>query len=278
MNFLENQIAQNIANQVAIEKSLGKDITPELYLDLIEKAGRGAPLGEVRTWNGKEYIKTPKGWRPKPKGYKEGAKEQQPKRANRYGATDVGEIKNTMYLNFENTEKAKAFEEKLKGFMKDRKFSIRKFEGVNGSALLIDFSNRNGAHELQRELQWKNKAFGITTSDQPGYSFRVDFDSPKSARVLKSYLNQRADTLGVWRVDKPNDSDSSLYVNFFYPKKAEAQRKELSEGLSSNKGNEDEKKPVESAKDLMNRKLKEGFSAVKDDMKEDVERMNQKKK
>lgn len=71
MNFLENQMAQNIANRIAIEKSMGKDFTPEDCLDLIEKAGRGAPLGEVRTWNGKEYIKTPKGWRPKPKGYKE---------------------------------------------------------------------------------------------------------------------------------------------------------------------------------------------------------------
>ena len=39
-------------------------------LDIIEKA-RGAQLGEIRTWGGKEYVKTPKGWRPKPKGYKE---------------------------------------------------------------------------------------------------------------------------------------------------------------------------------------------------------------
>lgn len=45
-------------------------------LEVIEKS-RGAQIGEVRTWGGKEYIKTPKGWRPKPKGYKEGEKKQE---------------------------------------------------------------------------------------------------------------------------------------------------------------------------------------------------------
>lgn len=45
-------------------------------LEVIEKS-RGAQIGEVRTWGGKEYIKTPKGWRLKPKGYKEGEKKQE---------------------------------------------------------------------------------------------------------------------------------------------------------------------------------------------------------
>lgn len=70
MGFLEEQAARNIANRIAIEKSMGKDIDDESCLDMLEKAGRAAAMGEVRTWNGKEYVKTPKGWRPKPKGYK----------------------------------------------------------------------------------------------------------------------------------------------------------------------------------------------------------------
>lgn len=45
-------------------------------LEVIEKS-RGAQIGEVRTWGGKEYVKTPKGWRLKPKGYKEGEKKQE---------------------------------------------------------------------------------------------------------------------------------------------------------------------------------------------------------
>lgn len=71
MGFIEEQIQKNIANRVAIEKAMGKEFTESDCLDLLEKAGKAAQMGEVRTWNGKEYIKTPKGWRPKPKGYKE---------------------------------------------------------------------------------------------------------------------------------------------------------------------------------------------------------------
>lgn len=45
-------------------------------LEVIEKS-KPAQMGEVRTWGGKEYIKTPKGWRPKPKGYKEGGEKKE---------------------------------------------------------------------------------------------------------------------------------------------------------------------------------------------------------
>lgn len=72
MGFIEEQIQKNIANRVAIEKAMGKEFTESDCLDLLEKAGKAAQMGEVRVWSGKEYIKTPKGWRPKPKGYKEG--------------------------------------------------------------------------------------------------------------------------------------------------------------------------------------------------------------
>lgn len=80
MGFIEEQIQKNIANRVAIEKAMGKEFTESDCLDLLEKAGKAAQMGEVRTWGGKEYIKTPKGWRPKPKGYKESeTKETTPK-------------------------------------------------------------------------------------------------------------------------------------------------------------------------------------------------------
>lgn len=76
MGFIEEQIQKNIANRIAIEKAMGKEFTESDCLDLLEKAGKAAQMGEVRTWNGKEYIKTPKGWRRKPKGYKEGANKE----------------------------------------------------------------------------------------------------------------------------------------------------------------------------------------------------------
>lgn len=66
-NFIEDQIKRNIANRVFIEKSMGKDISDESCLDVLEKAGKKAQIGEVRVWSGKEYIKTPAGWLPKSK-------------------------------------------------------------------------------------------------------------------------------------------------------------------------------------------------------------------
>lgn len=56
----------------ALQKSKG---TNELNIlrnvidkSTMEKARTVGQLGETRTWGGKEYIKTAKGWRPKPKG------------------------------------------------------------------------------------------------------------------------------------------------------------------------------------------------------------------
>lgn len=75
--MLYEALVEEIKRKAFIAKSMGQEFTDENYLEEIEKAmGRRAVKGEVRTWRGKEYIKTPKGWRPKPKGYKEGAKSE----------------------------------------------------------------------------------------------------------------------------------------------------------------------------------------------------------
>lgn len=75
--MLYEALVEEIKRKAFIAKSMGQEFTDENYLEEIEKAmGRRAVMGEVRTWRGKEYIKTPKGWRPKPKGYKEGAKSE----------------------------------------------------------------------------------------------------------------------------------------------------------------------------------------------------------
>lgn len=52
-------------------------------LEVIEKAGKGAAIGEIRVWGGKRYHKTPKGWRPVPKGYKGEVKKEEPKTESR---------------------------------------------------------------------------------------------------------------------------------------------------------------------------------------------------
>lgn len=64
----------------------------------MEKARTVGQLGETRTWGGKEYIKTAKGWRPKPKGGSKegsGALEEKkvpgaPKNFHFVGASDEG--------------------------------------------------------------------------------------------------------------------------------------------------------------------------------------------
>lgn len=48
----------------------------EEFLDILEKA-KGATIGEERTWGGKVYVKTVRGWRPKSKGGKPAKQEDQ---------------------------------------------------------------------------------------------------------------------------------------------------------------------------------------------------------
>lgn len=64
---------QNRIIEMEIEKSFGNEATIDQCFDTLEKAmgQKGAPIGEIRTSGGKEYIKTPKGWRAKPKGFRE---------------------------------------------------------------------------------------------------------------------------------------------------------------------------------------------------------------
>lgn len=75
--MLYEALVEEIKRKVFIAKSMGQEFTDENYLEEIEKAMGRAQMGEVRTWGGKEYIKTPKGWRPKPKGYKEGGEKKE---------------------------------------------------------------------------------------------------------------------------------------------------------------------------------------------------------
>lgn len=72
-----NPIIDRILNKVMIEKAMGREMAGEDILSEIEKSLGSAPIGEIRTWSGVEYIKTPKGWRRKPKGYKEGGEKKE---------------------------------------------------------------------------------------------------------------------------------------------------------------------------------------------------------
>lgn len=51
-------------------------------MEIIEKAKKGSPIGTEKTWGGKLYIKTEKGWKPKAKGGKKNKEESTSKQSS----------------------------------------------------------------------------------------------------------------------------------------------------------------------------------------------------
>lgn len=51
-------------------------------MEIIEKAKKGSPIGTEKTWGGKLYIKTEKGWKPKAKGGKKNEEESTSKQSS----------------------------------------------------------------------------------------------------------------------------------------------------------------------------------------------------
>lgn len=51
-------------------------------MEIIEKAKKGSPIGTEKTWGGKLYIKTEKGWKPKAKGGKKSEEESTSKQSS----------------------------------------------------------------------------------------------------------------------------------------------------------------------------------------------------
>lgn len=63
--FVLEQIKEEIARKVAIAKSFDPTFDPATaMMDIIEKGGKRAQVGEIREWNGKKYQKTANGWAP----------------------------------------------------------------------------------------------------------------------------------------------------------------------------------------------------------------------
>lgn len=132
-----------VANRVAIEKSLGRNVSDEACLELLEKGGKRAQLGDIRTWNGKQYQKTAKGWRPVskkngPTAEKEveSEKKETPKNEgnaskrklaatqnlSRYEAKindQIDELREKLEVAKKTSEKASKIEEQLPDILKD---------------------------------------------------------------------------------------------------------------------------------------------------------------
>lgn len=71
MGIFEDIQKANAQKEDIVKSFFGNESTPELVKRIegdIEKGGKPAMIGEVREFGGKKYHKTPKGWRPVPKG------------------------------------------------------------------------------------------------------------------------------------------------------------------------------------------------------------------
>ena len=181
MGLLEEQAARNIANRIAIEKSMGKDISDESCLDMLEKAGRAAAMGEVRTWNGKDYIKTPKGWRPKPKGYKEGSDKKE-------GTESVDEKKVPSSIKIEQ----KTFH------VKDGKIRASMYDKQSRISKLMKFAKENGLkvewEEGQKKEQEESLVDMINRKLREGHAAVKDSMKDDAKKIVEGDKNRRKDS------------------------------------------------------------------------------------
>lgn len=63
-------------------KAIYNNQTITKSMEIIEKAKKGSPIGTEKTWGGKLYIKTEKGWKPKAKGGKKNEEESTSKQSS----------------------------------------------------------------------------------------------------------------------------------------------------------------------------------------------------
>lgn len=200
MGFLEEQAARNIANRIAIEKSMGKDINDESCLDMLEKAGRAAAMGEVRTWNGKEYVKTPKGWRPKPKGYKEGGEKKVPSSVKIEQKTfhvKDGKIRASMYDKQSRISKLMKFA-KENGLKVEWEESQEKEQGES----LVDMINR--------KLKEGHAAVKDSMKDDAKKIAEGDKNRGKDSKALKKEISSDVKKLNEMS-DRLEDLEDLMY-------------------------------------------------------------------
>ena len=72
-NHLEKGQTNSVISQCSLSqpKDTSYSLNEQQFMDeIIEKAKKGSPIGTEKTWGGKVYIKTDKGWKPKGKGTK----------------------------------------------------------------------------------------------------------------------------------------------------------------------------------------------------------------
>ena len=148
--------------------------------DAIEKARKGEPIGAIKTWAGKEYVKTPNGWRPKGKDKKSSDTESKDSKKTKLSYDSVKEdlmsfLENREREYYENDNGVLYYDEIARDFCKEHegcdKDSVRKFlkkliweEEVKGKDAIFWGKRPDNAleifklHEEERKAALKNSA------------------------------------------------------------------------------------------------------------------------
>lgn len=153
-------------------------------LETIEKAGKGAAIGEIRVWGGKEYVKTPKGWRPKPKGYKESETKETTPKGNPVIKPEKTTPKNV-------TDKLKVGSDDYKNLTdswgsKDNKHP--KFEDRGGGKFELEIPGKGGAQISEGDGKFEVKVwdenYKYITDDSKRHVFDSKSEAEDFARIL----------------------------------------------------------------------------------------------
>lgn len=110
--------------------------------DAIEKARKGLPIGTEKTFGGKLYIKTEKGWRPKAKGTR-GAAKQETETSSTSEATDNSSTKEEKKAPSSIKIEQKTFR------IKDGKISASMYDTQSRISKLMKYAKENGL-----EVEW----------------------------------------------------------------------------------------------------------------------------
>ena len=173
--MLYEALVEEIKRKAFIAKSMGQEFTDENYLEEIEKSMGRAQMGEVRTWGGKEYIKTPKGWRPKPKGYKDGGKKEEASKFNDKGGGKF-EVKvwDKDYKYITDDSKRHVFDSQAEAERFARELLNEKGEEKKPKTIKDILDSKVVADFIKNEL--------------PKYNNNLDDDNQITERVLKDLI------------------------------------------------------------------------------------------
>ena len=191
-NFIAERLMVEVANRVAIEKSLGRDVSDEACLELLEKGGKRAQLGDIRTWNGKQYQKTAKGWRPVSKKNESTAeKESEPEEKE-----TLKNEGNTSARKLAVTQSFSRYEEKINNQIDKLREKLETAKKASENAAKIEEQLPGVLKDLGMEVM--STAFGVDNDDPSQSKFIIMAKLTKDIRIDATSAYSQAEQDSVY--------------------------------------------------------------------------------